>query len=123
MLCKDIRNLSKDEPSSLYILGKSDAGRYYMNYSPFGATFISSMLFPPAGLLTTIAMTISPPKEEYFGLPDEKLLLLSDQNYYSGYSKTARKKKILRSWGGFFNGTVFFYVGLRMFGYKIEDYL
>jgi hypothetical protein len=112
--------LSDEDKPTMYLLGELDAGRHYTTYAPFGATFFSSMLFPPAGLVTSIVLTATPPKKESFGLPESKLPLLKDENYYSAYFKTSRKKKILRTWGGFVTGTAFFYAGLRMIGY---DYL
>ena len=108
---------------TMYLLGELDADRHYTSYSSFGASFFSSMLFPPAGLITSTILSFAPPKEINFGLPEDKLALLKDEYYYDGYAKASRKKKIWRSWGGFVTGTAFFYAGFRMVGYNLEDYL
>ena len=123
MLCRDFHLAYDDEKTTMYMLGQMDAGRHYTSYSSFGASFFSSLLFPPAGLVTSIVMSFSPPKLENYGLPIEKLPLLKDGDYYKAYSSSIRKRKTLRSWGGFVTGTAFFYAGLRMVGYNLEDYL
>ena len=49
----ELESISKGFESSLYVQGKKDAEKYYKDYSPYTGAFFSSLVFPPAGLVTS----------------------------------------------------------------------
>jgi hypothetical protein len=107
-----------DEGSSLYLKGQRDAKSYYKDYNPFAGTFFSSMLFPPAGLVTTLIISSKEPKEYNLGIPEsKKKFMVDNDDYFNGYMAAAKKRKKLLSWAGFVTGTAFFASALAMTGY------
>lgn len=103
--------------SSLYVQGKKDADKYYKDYGPYAGSFFPSLVFPPAGFVSTIVISVIPPKEFNLGIPDDRKEVKSDPDYFNGYYTMAKRKKKLRTWAGFGTGTMFFTAGLLMFGY------
>jgi len=101
----------------MYEKGVKDADRYYDDYTPYAGGFLSGIVLPPAGLVTTIIISSKPPKEFNLGIPTEKNNLKSDPEYFKGYLEQASKRKKQRTWAGFATGTAFFVSGMLMFGY------
>lgn len=84
-----------------YLLGMKDAAINYRSYKPFWGTFVPTVIFSPAGLVAGIIIGSSKPKPQYTN-PDP--LLIQDKIYYNGYTKTMKRKKWGRVWGGFGTG-------------------
>gem|GEM_PF-6791733 len=101
--------------------GKEDAKKYYKHLGQFSTCFLTSFLMPPAGFITTLAVSVSKPQIHHLGIPYEKKELLLNKEYMDSYIKAARKRKFLLSWAGFFTGTAFFSGGFIMTGYT-PDY-
>jgi len=118
LLNTKIYNSEKLPPtSSLYVQGKKDADKHYDDFGPYAGTFFPSLIFPPAGLISTIVISSIPPKEFNLNIPKANIETITDPDYFNGYYMMAKRKKKLRAWTGFGTGTAFFAAGLLMFGY------
>jgi len=96
--------------------GKEDAKEYYTDNSAFAIAFVTSLLIPPAGFITTIALSTTEPKVRKLDIPNQKLLL--NEQYMEGYVQKATRIKAGRAWFGCFTGTAFFGIAYLML-YKI----
>lgn len=90
---------NSDSEDSLFLKGRYDAKRNYKGYSGAGtATFITSMLFLPAGLGCAINYSTKTPNEN-LGIKDFELYKNID--YKSGYLKQAKKIRGKKGWTNF----------------------
>jgi len=104
-----------------YQKGKVDAKKYYHHSGPFTSCFLTGLLAPPVGLISTTIVSVTKPEIYNLGIPFEKKDLLLNKTYMDGYLKTAKKRKALLSWAGYFTGTAFLAGALVMTGYT-PDY-
>jgi hypothetical protein len=71
--------------------------KYYKGYRAAGTTtFVIGLLSPLAGLIPAIACSSSKPKQINMDYPSEELM--KNQDYFNGYSKTAKKIKSQKVW-------------------------
>jgi hypothetical protein len=90
----------KISAEQLYIKGRNDAGLYYKGYKGAGtATLLTTLLFSPAGLVTAIATSATPPTKHNLDYPDANLFAQPD--YARGYIQKARKVKSGKVWTNF----------------------
>ncbi len=82
----------------MYLQGQIDAKNNYKANGPFMAGFISTLLFPPAGIITATAISLTPPKQHNLNLPD--VTLTNNHDYYDGYIRQAKRKKAGQVWIG-----------------------
>ena len=104
---KTEKKLSKGE---MYAKGQSDAKLLYKGNGPMSATLVSTLLYPPYGLIEGVISGAIPPKEKNLKVPDVNLML--DQNYAAGYKKQAHKKKVKKVITGFGIGITPWIIGL-----------
>jgi hypothetical protein len=102
----------KHKQSAEFISGEADAKEYYTDNKVFAITFITSLLVPPAGFITTLALSSSNPKVRNLNVPNEKLLI-NDQ-YANGYMHKAKRMKAGRAWAGCLTGLTFFGIAFLM---------
>jgi hypothetical protein len=107
------KKLPKIKLSDDFLSGKEDAREYYSNNKVFAITFFSSLIVPPAGFITTIALSTIKPKTRTLNLPNQKLVL-NDQ-YMKGYMQKASRMKAGKAWIGCLSGISFFCIGYLMF--------
>jgi hypothetical protein len=85
----------------LYMMGESDAMKYYKGYKPAATgTLITALLSPLAGLVPAIACSVSRPKEQSLTFPDPELKKM--KAYHTGNMKMATKRKqgkVWKNWG------------------------
>ncbi|MBK0402366.1 hypothetical protein I5M27_05180 [Adhaeribacter sp. BT258] len=92
-------------PDSLQKLGRLDAKKYYQAYKGAATgTFISTLLFPPAGLVVAISTSSCRPTKNNLNYPSE--ILFSQRAYVNGYGERAHKKKQEQVWTNFGIGVV-----------------
>lgn len=89
-----------------YEMGKADGREYYESREAVAGTFISGGLFWffGAGIASGIIITTVPPKKLHNDKNPNDKLLTTNQEYYDGYRRSARNKKVLHSTLGFFGG-------------------
>lgn len=103
---------TKDKHSADFKSGKEDAKENYTDNRVFAITFFSSLLVPPAGFITTIALSTIQPKIKNLNVPNEQLL--KNDQYYKGYMQKATRMKAGRAWGGCLTGLAFFGIAFFM---------
>jgi hypothetical protein len=89
-----------------YLAGKEDAKEYFNSNRAFAITFITSVLLPPVGLITTTVISLQKPTIEILDLPNKQLLKNAD--YTKGYVHKAKRMNTAKAWGGCITGMVFF---------------
>jgi hypothetical protein len=94
-------NYSADE---LYLKGLEDGKKTYNATGEFLGTALTTMLFPPVGVISMLSSAVFPPNERKYDSPEPELL--KDQNYKSGYRKGASRKKVINSLAGLGVGSV-----------------
>jgi hypothetical protein len=62
-------------------------------------TFITTFLFPPAGLITAIGTGVTSPAPHKLGYPDAKLM--AQPEYSRGYNQKAQRTKTGKVWKNF----------------------
>ena len=102
----------KNTHSSDFKSGKEDAKEFYTDNKSFAISFFSSLVLPPVGLFTTIAISTSRPKLENLNVPNDQLL--KNEQYVKGYVEKASRMKAGRSWGGCLTGLSFFAIIMVM---------
>jgi hypothetical protein len=105
-LLNDSIKKKKSKYSDHYISGRMDAMQYYNDSRAFAVSFATSLLLPPVGFITTIAISTSEPKTENLNVPNEQLL--KNDEYMKGYIHKAKKMKAGKAWGGCATGLAFF---------------
>lgn len=81
----------------LFILGQSDASRYYRGYKGAGTgTLIIGLISPLVGLIPAIACSSTQPKEINLSYPNSELMRKAD--YYHGYTQKSKKIKQGKVW-------------------------
>lgn len=100
-----------DRKSDDFKAGQADAREYYTDNSAYAVSFFSSVLVPPAGLVTTVVLSTIKPKAKNLTPPNKDFL--KDEQYAKGYMHEASRLKTRRAWGGFVTGVSFF--GLACF--------
>lgn len=104
---KNNNNNSKDSLGNIdYLEGKSDGRKFHNTNSAFTASFLTTSLIPPVGLVTTLIITYTPINESKIIIPYPQLK--NNPDYYKGYITGARNAKITKSWLGFGSGLLFF---------------
>jgi hypothetical protein len=96
-----------------YLAGKEDAKEYFNSNRAFAISFVTSLLLPPVGLVTTVVISFQKPTVEILDLPNKQLL--KNTNYTQGYIHKAKRMKAAKAWGGFSTGVAFFGIGYLMF--------
>ena len=93
-------NTDYSNAENLYIQGNNDAKLYYRDYKTAGTlTLVSTILFPPVGLVTAIATSISPPNKNNLDYPDANLF--AQREYARGYTTKAKRTKSGKVWKNF----------------------
>lgn len=86
-----------------YAQGRRDARAYFkapgVFWGTYGATIITSGYGGLGGVATGLGMSLAPPKEQNFRVPNPALL--KDPSYVAGYRHQAQNKKIGSAAGGF----------------------
>ncbi|MET4105696.1 hypothetical protein [Hymenobacter sp. UYP22] len=86
-----------------YTQGRRDARAYFKApgafWGTYGATIVTAGYGGLGGVATGAAVSLTPPKEQNFRVPDPALL--KDPNYVAGYRHQAQNKKIGSAAGGF----------------------
>jgi len=98
--------------NSAFLDGKDDAKEYYNDNRAFAISFLTSLLLPPVGVVTTIAISLKKPQIEILDVPNK--LLLKNEDYTKGYIHKAKSMKALKAWGGCVVGLAFFGFGFYM---------
>lgn len=84
----------------LFLQGRKDARSYYKGYKTAATmTFITTFLFPPAGLITAIGTGVTAPAPHKLGYPDPKLM--AQPEYSRGYNQKAKRTKTGKVWKNF----------------------
>lgn len=83
------------DSTKAYALGVEDAILNYNAQNVKTGTAISTVLFPPAGLVTTVLTSAIPPKNPALHVN------VSNEYYQKGYTDGAIVKKRRKAWGGF----------------------
>ena len=91
------------EKDSLYVLGETDAGRYYKGYKGAAVGTMIASLWIPMGLIPAIACSATPPDINNLGYMNQKLI--DNSSYFNGYTTMAYKIKKKKVWGGFAIGS------------------
>lgn len=86
--------------------GYEDALKFHVDNNPFLATFLTTSLLPPAGLVTTVVLSFTPVNEKK--VPFHYPNLKNNGNYYLGYIEGVGILKTRKSWLGFGTGLIFF---------------
>lgn len=90
-------NDTSEPEMDLYSQGQRDAKRYYTGYKNAGnVVFITTMIFPPAGLIPATSCSFTTPKDANLLIPSKELKMQKD--YYSGYLIKAKRMKQNRIW-------------------------
>ena len=85
---------------NLYIKGRNDANIHYRGYKGAGtATLLSTILFPPAGLVTALGTSLTPPSHNNLDYPDATIF--AQRDYAKGYEQRAKKIKSGKVWKNF----------------------
>lgn len=89
-----------------YAMGRADGHEYYKSRDAVAGTFVSGALFWffGAGIVSGIAITAVPPKKLHNEMNPNDRLLNTNQDYYDGFRRSARNKKVLHSSLGFVGG-------------------
>jgi hypothetical protein len=95
-----------------YLAGKEDAKEYFNSNRAFAVTFITSVLLPPVGLITTTVISFKKPKVEILDMPNKQLLRNAD--YTKGYVHKAKRMNTAKAWGGCITGLAFFGIAYLM---------
>lgn len=103
-----IENTSEEDFKS----GEEDANEYYTDNKAFAVSFFSSVILPPVGFITTIALSTSQPKTSNLNAPNDEML--KNNEYIKGYKHKALKMKARRAWGGCLTGLSFFGIACFM---------
>ena len=90
----------------MYNKGVRDAEYYYHGYKPgaSGTYWTTVAAGPGPGLIPAFIISSHPPDEKKLGFPDS--LLMKDPDYYRGYTKHAREKKVQRIWKSYTAGVI-----------------
>ncbi|HEV7348274.1 hypothetical protein [Telluribacter sp.] len=82
---------------SAFVQGNRDAERYYSKYKAAGTgTLVASVISPLLGLIPAIACSSIEPQEANLGVPKPEMLTQGE--YYLGYTQKAKKIKSRRVW-------------------------
>ncbi|MBK0402367.1 hypothetical protein I5M27_05185 [Adhaeribacter sp. BT258] len=85
---------------NLLLKGRNDANLYYKGYKGAGtATLLTTILFMPAGLVTAIGTSVTPPSRNNLDYPDAAMF--SQREYAKGYEQKAKKIKSGKVWKNF----------------------
>ncbi len=76
-----------------------DANQYYEPRGVWVATSLTTFFFWPAGIITTVATSLTPPAMHRLNIRDNKLL--DNPYYFDTYKHTARQMKSRKAWTGF----------------------
>ena len=79
--------------------GQNEAANRYKARGVFGSTLTTTLLFSPAGLITAIAVSSTPPKEDSFSVSDTRFL--QNQDFTNCYQHAAKKIKSRKAWSAF----------------------
>lgn len=87
--------------TDLCVLAKSDARRYYDNYTgaTTGTALTTLLVSPIIGLIPAIACSSTPPSDYNLNIPNEKLE--RNSKYYNCYKNEAKKIKSKKVWTTF----------------------
>jgi len=105
-----VTEFTGSETDSLYVLGKTDANKYYKGYKPAAIGTLVSSFFVPFGLIPAIACSSTPPVNN-LGIRNERLM--RSKEYYAGYTDEAfriKKKKVWTNFGIGTGATVAYYL-------------
>jgi hypothetical protein len=89
-----------------YAMGREDGHKYFRSREAVAGTFVSGLGFwiMGAGIVSATIITAVPPKKIHNKENPNDNLLNTNQDYYDGYMRSARNKKVLHSSLGFAGG-------------------
>lgn len=105
-------SINNKRHSSDFINGRADAKEFYDDKTAFAVSFLTSLIVPPIGFITTIAVSTTRPKIKNLNIPDDQLL--RNDQYMMGYIQKASRMKAGRAWIGCLTGVTFLCLGVIM---------
>lgn len=82
-------------------VGEEDARIKYTSYKPFWGTFVPTIIFSPAGIVTGLIIGLCKPTAGAIKQTNPDSNLIKNPDYLSGYKHKMKQKKWGRVWGGF----------------------
>jgi hypothetical protein len=111
-VCIGYDSINKNQ-NAAYQAGIEDAKEFYSSNRAFTVSFLTTLLLPPVGLITTTVISLKNPTIEILDLPNKKLL--KNENYTNGYIHKAKRMNAVKAWGGCITAIGFLGAGYFMF--------